>query len=81
MPPPLARAIAASVLAAMGKCPELARGILALGPTPLLHMDMSEASRFWGVANPIGRRDRKSGIRKRKQVDIEAFHLKQLSYA
>jgi DNA (cytosine-5)-methyltransferase 1 len=44
-------------------------------------MDMSEASRYWGIAVPIGNRDRKSGSRKRKQADIEAGAQKQLSYA
>lgn len=81
VPPPLARAIAAAVLKATGDYPEHPRGIVALGPTPLLHMDMSEASRFWGIPVPIGNRDRKSGSRKRKQEDIEALFHKKISYA
>ncbi len=81
VPPPLGRAIATAVLNAAGIKPERPKGILPLGPTPLLHMDMSEASRYWGIAIPIGNRDRKSGNRKRKQTDIEAHFQKELSYA
>jgi len=81
VPPPLGRAIATAVINAAGINPERPKGILPLGPTPLLHMDMSEASRYWGIAVPIGNRDRKSGNRKRKQADIEALFQKELSYA
>ena len=35
-------------------------------------MDLSQASAYWGVKNPIGRRDKKSGAKKRKQHEIEA---------
>ncbi len=80
VPPPLARAIAATVLKATGERPERPRGVVALGPTPLLHMDMSEASRYWGIPIPIGNRDRKSGTHKRKQEEIEALFQKRLSY-
>jgi DNA (cytosine-5)-methyltransferase 1 len=72
VPPPLARAIAREVLKSTGFKPERPKGVMPLGPTPLLHMDMSEASRYFGIAVPIGNRDRKSGSRKRKQADIEA---------
>ncbi len=81
VPPPLARAIGASVLQASGMKPERPPGIVALGPLPLLALNMTEASRYWGVSVPIGRRDRKSGSRKRKQEDIEAQFQKELSYA
>ncbi len=39
-------------------------------------MDMTEAAEFWDVAVPIGRRDRKSGARKRKQELIEEKHYR-----
>ena len=39
----------------------------------LLQMDMSKASAYWKVAKPNGKRDRKSGAKKRKQHEIEAF--------
>ncbi len=81
VPPPLARAIASSVISAAGIKPERPKGVVPLGPIPLLHMDMSEASRYWGIEIPIGNRDRKSGSRKRKQADIEAGAQKLLSYA
>jgi len=35
-------------------------------------MEMSEAAAYFDVPIPIGRRDRKSGSKKRKQHEIEA---------
>ena len=72
VPPPLARAVAACVLQAADVRPTRPDTTLRLGDTDLLRMNMSEASQYWGVPVPIGRRDRKSGARKRKQEDIEA---------
>ena len=34
-------------------------------------MEMSEAAEYFGVKAPSGRRDRKSGAKKRKQHEIE----------
>ncbi|MFH1499860.1 MAG: DNA cytosine methyltransferase [Verrucomicrobiota bacterium] len=81
VPPPMARAIASSVLKAAAITPEKPTRTIPPGALPLLHMDMSEASRFWGIAIPIGNRDRKSGNRKRKQSDIENAAPKELHYA
>lgn len=72
VPPPLARAIASKIADAVAlelKTPET---VLPLGDPRLLEMDMSEAAEFWGVPVTIGRRTFKSGLRKRKQADIEA---------
>ena len=71
VPPPLARAVAESVRDALGFEPTRPNGSIPLGGPELLHMDMTEASAHWGVNVPIGKRDRKSGARKRKQQDIE----------
>ncbi len=71
VPPPLARAVAESVRQALGFAPARPTGSIPLGSPALLHMDMTEASAHWGVNVPIGKRDRKSGARKRKQQDIE----------
>jgi DNA (cytosine-5)-methyltransferase 1 len=38
----------------------------------LLRMGMSEAASYFGVPISIGKRDRKSGSKKRKQEEIEA---------
>lgn len=73
VPPPLARAVAGKVLEALGLRPTRPTASLSLGDTALLRLDMSEAAAFWKIANPIARRDRKSGARKRKQVEIEAL--------
>jgi DNA (cytosine-5)-methyltransferase 1 len=81
VPPPLARAVAAMVLEAAGMVPSRPRESIELGSLRLLEMDMSQASQYWGIPIPIGRRDQKSGARKRKQTDIEALHRRQLSYA
>lgn len=81
VPPPLARAVATSVLSAAGFTPEPANEVLPLGSLPLLHMDMSEASRYWGVPVPIGKRDKKSGLKKRSQLETELTRRLELSHA
>ncbi len=68
VPPPLARAIAERLIEAMGITPERPKEVVALGDPALLRMDMSQASAYWGIVVPIGKRDRKSGARKRKQT-------------
>jgi DNA (cytosine-5)-methyltransferase 1 len=81
VPPPLARAVAESLIKALGRKPAKPTRILALGDPSLLQLNMAEASRFWGISAPIGRRDRKSGKHKRKQIEIEAERVRTLSYA
>ena len=73
VPPPLARAVAGQVIKALGIEPTRPSESLALGDVNLLRMDLSQASKHWKIDNPIGRRDRKSGARKRKQSEIEAL--------
>jgi DNA (cytosine-5)-methyltransferase 1 len=81
VPPPLARAIAGEILKSTGEKPGRPKGTMPLGAVPLLHLNMAEAARYFGIRVPIGNRDRKSGSRKRKQADIEAERLKELKYA
>jgi DNA (cytosine-5)-methyltransferase 1 len=71
VPPPLARAIATSVVAVLGKVPSRPEALIALGDSGLLNMDMSSASRHFNVEALAGKRDRKSGTKKRKQAEIE----------
>lgn len=71
VPPPLARAVASAVMAALGVKATRSRKALELGAPELLAMSVSGAAEFWGVTPPIARRDRKSGATKRKQTDIE----------
>lgn len=71
VPPPLARSVACEVMRALGKRPTRPRKTVELGDVRLLRMDPSEAADFWAVPNPIGRRDKKSGAKKRKQTEIE----------
>lgn len=81
VPPPLARAIAREVVLAAGIAPRRPQAVVTLGDPKLLEMDMSQASAYWGIPVPIGRRDRKSGARKRKQAEIEALQQQELKYA
>jgi DNA (cytosine-5)-methyltransferase 1 len=75
VPPPLARAVAGSIIRAMGIAPKHVATPLPLGDPTLLRMEMSQASAYWGVECPIQTRDRKSGARKRSQTETEACRL------
>lgn len=72
VPPPMARAVAASIHGSLGVEQSRPSETLRLGDAALLHMVMSEAAAHFGVEPPNSRRDRKSGAKKRKQEDIEA---------
>lgn len=71
VPPPLARAIAIKVIESLGITPSRPHSPISLGDPELLCFGMSEAAKAFGVQPLPNRRDRKSGIKKRKQVDIE----------
>lgn len=75
VPPPLAYAIGREILAAANFNIERPRAIVNLGEEYLLKMDMTSASKFWGVDNPISKRTRKSGSKKRKQSEIEILRV------
>ena len=79
VPPPLARAIAGRVMEALGTTPTRPDGSTALGDPALLSFDLSAASKHFGVEPPPSRRDRKSGARKRKQIDIERERLGEMA--
>jgi DNA (cytosine-5)-methyltransferase 1 len=81
VPPPLAKAIAAQIIKALGTQPECLKEVIQLGNPELLLMDMSEASTYWNIDNPINKRNSKSGAKKRKQEDIEAIRLEEAAYA
>ena len=81
VPPPLARAVAGCVTVALGRAPIPGEGTMELGDPALLAFDLSAAARHFGIEPPPNRRDRKSGARKRKQVDIERERLgEQVAY-
>jgi DNA (cytosine-5)-methyltransferase 1 len=71
VPPPLARAIGGAIMKALGKQAQRPEAAQALGAPALLYMEMAEAAEHFGVKAPNGRRDRKSGAKKRKQHEIE----------
>ncbi len=72
VPPPLARAVAMQVMAALGVTPSRLTDAIPLGDPALLGMDMSASAAHFGVAAPKSGRDRKSGARKRTQAETEA---------
>jgi len=72
VPPPLARAIALAVTRALRYAPRCPEGPIELGDSRLLRLEMSQAAAYFDVPVSIGKRDRKSGSRKRKQHEIEA---------
>lgn len=79
VPPPLARAVASKILEAAGIKPIRSKVAQKLGDPQLLHMCMTDAAAYWDVPVPIGRRDQKSGARKRKQHETEAERLSALN--
>lgn len=81
VPPPLARAVAGEIMKALGKKPKRPTATQKLGDPALLRMHVSEAAKHFGVMARIGRRDCKSGAKKRKQHEIEAERLKRIAYA
>lgn len=70
--PPLARAIGLEILQAMSIEPVKPSSDIELADIALLRMDMTQAAEYWNVPVPIGRRNRKSGAKKRNQREMEA---------
>jgi len=79
VPPPLARAVASSVVEAMGIRLTRPRRTVKLGDERLLRMDMGQAAKYWGIPAPASRRTTKSGAKKRTQAQTEAERLKLLA--
>lgn len=69
--PPLARALGTQILRAAKILAYRPLDSIDLGDPALLKMGMAQAAAHFGVQSPIGKRDRKSGARKRKQSEIE----------
>lgn len=59
VPPPLARAVASQIVAALKVPPAKPDAPLALGPQALLRLDMQGAAARFGIAVAIAQRDRK----------------------
>ena len=81
VPPPLARSVGLEIGKAAGLTPQVCDKTISLGDPALLKMDISAASRFWAIERPTGKRDRKSGARKRSQQATEAARLLALGQA
>lgn len=71
VPPPLARAIATQVINALNIKPNSPKRALMLGSESLLSFDLSNAAEYFGIDALPNSRTIKSGIKKRKQIDIE----------
>lgn len=78
VPPPLARAVASRIMAALGIEPTRPTEVVKLGDEALLYTTVSEAANLLGVAAPKTKRDRNSNIKKRKQHETEAARLAAL---
>ena len=78
VPPPLARAIGESIIQSLGAKPVKPRKKIVLGNARLLQMDMSQASKFWGVPNPIGKRNRKNEPKRWHQADTQDLKDQQI---
>ena len=76
VPPPLARAVASAVISSLGLNPIRPKRLIELGDPKLLYMEMSEAADYFGVDKPSSKRDRKSGAKKRSQIETEASRIK-----
>jgi len=72
VPVPLGRVIAAELIQILGHKPTVPKQAIALGEAELTAMEMSQAARYWQIEVPIARRDRKSGVTKRSQEEVEA---------
>lgn len=81
VPPPLARAVAAQVMEAMGVQPSRPFETVELGNADLLRFNLSQASAFFGVVAPPSKRNRKSGAVKRRQHEIEAGRLAAIEHS
>jgi len=75
VPPPLAYALGRQLISVIQPDLEQPGESISLGDPNLLKVDMSSASKYWGIENPIARRDRKNGSKKRKQEEIEALRV------
>jgi DNA (cytosine-5)-methyltransferase 1 len=71
VPPPLGRAVANMIIKAMGIKPIRPTEPMPLGDLALVYMDITRAAKHFGVAAPSGKRDRKSGAKKRSQHETE----------
>ncbi|MGB3668716.1 MAG: DNA cytosine methyltransferase, partial [Phormidesmis sp.] len=58
VPPPLARAIATEIIAALGHQPTAPNLTLPAGDERLLTLTAEAAARYWGIKSPIRQRDR-----------------------
>lgn len=81
VPPPLARAVAERVLAALGRGGIRPLVTVDLGSSALLRMNLSAAAKYFDVEAIPSKRDRKSGATKRKQIDIENEMIANAEYA
>jgi len=76
--PPVARVIASEIIKAAGFRPQKPRRVINLVNPELLRMEMSAAARYFDIVVPIAKRDKHSGMHKRKQIEIEQTRLEAL---
>lgn len=73
VPPPLAYCLAIEIMAVLPYISFQPEEKIQLGNVDFLYMDMSNASKYLGIRNPIKQRDRKNGYVKENQTEIEFY--------
>lgn len=79
VPPLLAYHVGLSIMRGLQEKPEPSSTEIKLGNPELLTFTLEQACKYWGVKNPISKRNMKSGARKRKQEVIERERLQALA--
>ncbi len=70
VPPPLAFSVAMEIMKVLPYKPFQPNRKIKLGEPRLIYSDLTSASKYWGIKNPIGKRDKKGSYRKRKQLEV-----------
>jgi DNA (cytosine-5)-methyltransferase 1 len=67
--------VASGIVKAMKISPRKRSKAIKLGDPSLLRFEMSHAADFWEIPCPVQKRDRKSGAKKRSQMETELERL------
>lgn len=73
VPPPLAFRIAQEILKVLPHSSEKPNNSLGFGEDSLIYFDLTSASKYWGIKNPIAKRTRLGVSKKHKPVQLELY--------
>ncbi len=79
VPPMLAYQVGLKIMEGLGEVPEPSYLEIQLGDPKLLTLTLEQSCKYWGIKNPISKRNMKSGAKKRKQEVIEKERLQALA--